>query len=79
MDFLEIKHYPRIIFILKSFPIFLFPILTWLWTAHQISKEYMGFYAKNPTDSDLTRGGRRVDIFKVQGLLCKMSRPKGGV
>jgi hypothetical protein len=49
MNFLDIKHYSRFIFILKIIS-YMFPIFTWLWTAHKISKR-PGAISKDSLDT----------------------------
>jgi hypothetical protein len=50
MNFLDIKHYSGFIFILKIISYILFPIFTWLWTVHQISKR-PGAISKDSQDT----------------------------
>jgi hypothetical protein len=50
MNFLDIKHYSRFIFILKIISYILFPIFTWLWTTHQITKR-TGAISKDSPDT----------------------------
>jgi hypothetical protein len=74
MNFLWIKQVSAFIFILKIY--FIFPVLLISGLGANNIETHGPMY-KNIPDSDSTRGGRRVGLLEIQGLLCKTLSAKG--
>jgi hypothetical protein len=70
MNFLEIKAYSGIIFILKIISYIPFSHFHMALDCAQDFYRVQGRLRKNSTNTDRTRGGPRVDSMISQGLLC---------
>jgi len=76
MNFLWIIQFLAFIFILKSIFYLIYSIYIRLWTGPRFP-ENSGVSAQEVRDPVHSQIGWRVDFSVFQGLLCKVSRPKG--